>query len=154
MFNLPVILGFVAILVVLRLMRASLLWFMLAWWLGMYVFVSRGFGTPVPASAQNIYMGIVSLALFAYVTSNPDRIASFSGPLINFAGDKRYTLPLAVVLVGLPALAAYRVWANASVPVEPPFFARTVHPSPPTEITVHDQKIDMLGSDNPLRHFE
>ncbi len=154
MFNLSVILGFVAVLVVLRLMGASLLWFVLAWWIGMYVFVSRGFTTPVPSSAQHIYLGIVSLALLAYITSSSDRTRSFLDPLVSFAGDRRYTLPLLVVLLALPALAAYRAYVNTLVPVEPPFFARTVHPSPPTTITVHDQKIDMLGSDNPLRHFE
>ena len=139
-------------LVVLRVMRASLLILVLAWWLGMYVFVSRGFTTPVPASAQNIYLGIVTLALFAYVTSSAERVA--------------------VVLAATPQLrrrpalhAAARsscCWRcrrsppgastrTRNVPVEPPFFARTVHPSPPTEITVHNEKIDMLGSDNPLR---
>jgi mono/diheme cytochrome c family protein len=154
LFNLPVILGFVAVLVVLRVMKVSLFVWMLAWWLGMYVLMSRGFATPVPASAQGIYMGIVTLALFAYVTSSDERQRSFVDPLVNFAGDSRYTIPLVLVLLALPALAAYREYANANVPVEPPFFARTVHPSPPTEITVHDQKIDMLASDNPLRALE
>src|SRR5262249_26816540 len=85
---------------------------------------------------------------------SPDRVASFSEPLVTFAGDPRYTLPLAVVLVALPALATWRVYANAKVPVEPPFFARTVHPSPPTEITVHDEKINLVTGDNPFRHLE
>jgi hypothetical protein len=154
MFNLPVILGIVVVIVLLRLMKASLLIWILAWWIGMYVFVGHGFTTPVPASAQNIYLGIVTLALAAYITSSPERIQSFGGPLVNFAGDRRYTLPLLGVLLALPALAAYRVYANSSVPVEPPFFARTVHPAPPTAITVHNEKIDMIGSDNPLRHLE
>jgi mono/diheme cytochrome c family protein len=152
--NLPVILGFIVVLVVLRLMKVSLFVWMLAWWLGMYVLISRGFATPVPSSAQNIYMGIVTLALVAYVTSSYERQRSFIDPLVNFAGDRRYTLPLLVVLLALPALAAYREYANSYVPVEPPFFARTVHPSPPTEITVHNEKIDMLAGDNPLRHLE
>ncbi|MEO6027066.1 MAG: cytochrome c [Candidatus Binatia bacterium] len=154
MLNLPIILGIVVAMVLLRLMKASLLIWILAWWIGMYVLVSRGFATPIPASAQNIYLGIVTLALVAYITSSAERIQSFSEPLVNFAGDRRYTLPLLVVLLALPALAAYRVYANSSVPVEPPFFARTVHPAPPTEITVHNAKIDMIGSDNPLRHLE
>ncbi len=153
-FNWPVILGFVVVLVALRLVRASLLLFVIAWWLGMYLFVSKGFHTPVPASAQSIYLSIVTLALVAYVTSSPERVASFSGPLIDFAGDRRYTLPLLVVLVLLPAIAAWRVYASYNVPVEPPFFARTVHPSPPTEITVHDQKINLVTGDNPFRHLE
>lgn len=154
MFNLPVILGFVAVLVLLRVLRASLLVWVLAWGIGMYVLMSRGFAVPVPASAQNIYMGIVLLALLAYVTSSPERVRDFRDPLVNFAGDPRYTLPLVVVLLALPALAAYRTYANSNVPVEPPFFARTVHPSPPTEITVHNEKIDLVGGDNPLRALE
>ncbi|MCC6849802.1 MAG: cytochrome c [Deltaproteobacteria bacterium] len=154
LFELPVLLGIVVAMALLRLVRASLLVWVLAWWIGIYVFVSRGFATPVPASAQHIYLGIVTLALFAYVTSSGERIRSFVDPLVNFAGDGRYTLALVPVLLALPALAAYREYVNAKVPVEPPFFARTVHPSPPTEITVHDQKIDMLGGDNPLRHLE
>jgi hypothetical protein len=154
LFNWPVILAFVAVLVVLRLLRASLLWFVIAWWIGMYLLVSRGFSTPVPASAQSIYLAIASLALFAYVTSSPERVASFSRPLLEFAGDRRYTLPLLVVLLALPAIAAWRVYASYNVPVEPPFFARTVHPSPPTEITVHDEKINLVTGDNPLRHLE
>ena len=59
----------------------------------------------------------------------PNASQSFLGPLVNFAGDRRYTLPLLVVLLALPALAAYRVYANANVPVEPPFFARTGAPA-------------------------
>ena len=154
MFNLPVILGIVVVMVLLRLVKVSLLIWIIVWFIGMYVFVSRGFTTPVPASAQGIYLGIVALSLVAYVTSSRERVQSFTEPLINFAGDSRYTLPLLVVLLALPALAAYREYANANVPIEPPFFARTVHPSPPTEITVHNEKVDMLGSDNPLRHLE
>jgi len=69
MFNLPVILAIVVVMVLLRLVKASLLIWILAWWIARYVFVGRGFTTPVPASAQNIYMGIVTLALVAYVTS-------------------------------------------------------------------------------------
>ena len=154
MFNLPVIVGIVVVMVLLRVVRASLLLWVLAWWIGMYAFVGHGFRVPIPASAQNIYLGIVTLALMAYVTSSAERLAGFSGPLFAFAGDSRYTLPLAVVLLALPALAAYRAYVNSNVPVEPPFFARTVHPSPPTVITVHDEKIDLVGSDNPLRALE
>jgi hypothetical protein len=41
-----------------------------------------------------------------------------------------------------------------NVPVEAPFFARTVHPSPPATITVHEQEIDVARGDNPLRHLK
>ena len=41
-----------------------------------------------------------------------------------------------------------------SVPLEPPFFPRTVHPASPSEITVHDKKIDLDAGDNPFLPLE
>ena len=41
-----------------------------------------------------------------------------------------------------------------NAPLEPPFFARTVHPASPSEITVHDKKIDLDGGENPFRRLE
>ena len=41
-----------------------------------------------------------------------------------------------------------------NVPLEPPFFARTVHPAPPAAITVHEAEIDLDAGDNPFRHLE
>ena len=41
-----------------------------------------------------------------------------------------------------------------NVPIEPPFFPRTVHPASPSEITVHDKKIDLDAGENPFRHLE
>ena len=41
-----------------------------------------------------------------------------------------------------------------NVPLEPPYFPRTIHPASPAEITVHDKKIDLDAGDNPFRHLE
>jgi mono/diheme cytochrome c family protein len=41
-----------------------------------------------------------------------------------------------------------------NAPLQPPFFARTVHPASPSEITVHDKKIDLDNGENPYRHLE
>ena len=37
-------------------------------------------------------------------------------------------------------LAAANVYVQMNVPIEPPFFPRTIHPASPTEITVHDKQ--------------
>jgi mono/diheme cytochrome c family protein len=41
-----------------------------------------------------------------------------------------------------------------NVPLEPPFFARTVHPAPPAAITVDEAEIDLDAGGNPFRHLE
>jgi hypothetical protein len=38
-----------------------------------------------------------------------------------------------------------------NVPLEPPFFPRTVHPASPSEVTVHDKKIDLDAEENPFK---
>ena len=52
----------------LRLRRASLLLWAGAWWVGIYVLLRFGFTAPIPSSVVTLYMGIVSLAIAAYVT--------------------------------------------------------------------------------------
>ena len=68
--------------------------------------------------------------------------------------EKRYTPLLAATVVAIPALAAANVYVQMNVPLEPPFFSRTVHPASPSEITVHDKKIDLDAGENPFRHLE
>ena len=37
-----------------------------------------------------------------------------------------------------------------NVPIEAPFFPRTIHPASPSEITVNDNKIEIDAGDNPF----
>ena len=46
------------------------------------------------------------------------------------------------------------VYVQMNAPLQPPYFARTVHPASPSEITVHDKKIDLDAGDNPFRQLE
>jgi hypothetical protein len=64
--------------------------------------------------------------------------------------DKRYTALLAATVVAIPALAAANVYVQMSVPIQPPLFSRTVHPASPSEITVHNKKIDLNADENPF----
>ena len=68
--------------------------------------------------------------------------------------DKRYTALLVATVVAIPALAAANVYVQMNVPLEPPFFPRTVHPASPPEITVHDKKIDLDAGENPFLQLE
>jgi mono/diheme cytochrome c family protein len=67
---------------------------------------------------------------------------------------KRYTALLGATVVAIPALAAANVYVRMNAPLQPPFFPRTVHPASPSQITVHDNTIEIDAGDNPFRHLE
>jgi mono/diheme cytochrome c family protein len=151
--NIPVVLAVAVVFGVLRYARATLLLWAGAWWVGMYLVLRFGFTAPIPASVITIYMGIITLAVLAYVSSSEERRAEVSRPLIRLMTEKRYAVLLAAAVVAIPALAAANVYVQMNVPIQPPLFSRTVHPASPPEITVHDKKIDLDG-ENPFRHLE
>lgn len=152
--NILVVVAVVAVFGLLRLRRANLLLWAAAWWVGTYILLRFGFTTPIPASVISIYMGIVSIAILAYLSSSQERREEVSHPLIRFMTEKRYTPLLVATVVAIPALAAANVYIQMNVPIEPPFFARTVHPASPPEITVHDNNIAIDAGDNPFRELE
>lgn len=146
-----------AVLVVfgfLRVRRTSLLIWAAAWWVGIYVILRFGFTAPIPSSVISIYMGIVSLAILAYMSSSQERREEVSRPLVRLMTEKRYATLLGATVVAIPALAAANVYVQMNAPLQPPFFARTVHPASPSEITVHDKKIDLDNGENPFRQLE
>ena len=107
-----------------------------------------------PSSVISIYMGIVSIALLAFVSSSEERRDEVSRPLLRLMTEKRFAPLLGAVVVAIPALAAANVYVQMNVPIEPPFFPRTVHPASPPEITVHDKKIAIETGDSPFRQLE
>jgi|KBSMisStandDraft_5_1062788.scaffolds.fasta_scaffold17626_4 mono/diheme cytochrome c family protein len=152
--NIFVVLAVAAVFALVRFSRASLLLWAGAWWVGIYVLLRFGFAAPIPSSVISIYMGIVTVAILAYISSSEDRREEVSRPLIRFMTEKRYTTALVATAVAIPVLAAANVYVQSSVQLEPPLFPRTVHPASPPEITVHDQKIDLNKGQNPFRHLE
>jgi hypothetical protein len=152
--KLGVILPILAVMVLLRVLRAGVLVWVITWAVSMYVVLRCGFAIPIPDSAVNIYMSITALALFAYATSSRERLRAVVDPLTSFASEPRYVLPLAVVALAIPSLVAWSIYRSSFQPIQPPFFGRTVHPSPPTDITVHGQKIDLIHGESPFRALE
>jgi mono/diheme cytochrome c family protein len=152
--NILVVLAVVAVFGLLRFRRANLLVWAVAWWLGIYVLLRFGFTAPIPASVVSLYMGIISIAILAYVSSSQERREEVSGPLVRFMTEKRYTALLGATVVAIPALAATNVYVQMNAPLEPPFFPRTIHPASPAEITVHDKKINLDAGENPFLPLE
>jgi hypothetical protein len=149
-----VVLVAVVVFGLLRFRRANLLTWALAWWVGIYLLLRFGFTAPIPSSVISIYMGIVSLAILAYVSSSQQRREDVSRPLVGFLTEKRYTALLVATAVAIPALAAANVYVQMSAPIQPPLFSRTIHPASPTEITVHDKKIDLDAGEDPFWALE
>ena len=152
--NLLVVLGVAAAFALLRFRRANLLLWAGAWWMGVYVLLRFGFTAPIPSSVISLYMGIISMAILAYVSSSEERRAEVSGPLVRFMTEKRYTALLVATGIALPTLAAANVYVRMNAPLEPPFFPRTVHPASPPSITVHDKRIDLDAGENPFLPLE
>src|SRR6476469_6137665 len=127
-----VVLVVVAVLALLRFRRAPLLMWAATWWVGIYILLRFGFTAPIPASVVTIYMGIVSLAILAYMSSSQQRRQEISRPLVRFMTEKRYTALLVAAVIAIPALAAANVYVKMNVPLQPPLFSRTVHPASPS----------------------
>ena len=65
--KLPILLAVVVAFGLLRFVRANLLIWAGAWWIGIYLLLRFGFTAPIPSSVITIYMGIITLAMLAYV---------------------------------------------------------------------------------------
>ena len=152
--NIPVVLAVVVVFGLLRFRRTNLFVWAIAWWAGIYAVLRFGFTAPIPASVVTIYMGIVSMAILAYVSSSQDRREAVARPLVRFMTEKRYSVLLAATVIAIPALGAANVYVKMNAPIQPPFFPRTIHPASPAEVTVHDKKINLDAGDNPFRALE
>ena len=149
-----IILVVIAAMLVLRWLKAGMLAWAAVWFFGLYAVLTYGFVVPVPASVVKIYMGIVVLSILAYVLTEKERIAEFWRPIEAFVTEPRYRLPMAAVVLLIPALVAFRIYAGMTATPQAPFFARTVHPAPPDAITVHGADVPLGTADNPYRPLE
>jgi len=144
----------VAVLGLLRLLRAGLFVWVLFSVAGLYAVLRFGFEKPIPQAAISLYMAITAAAVLAYVGSSRERMRAFVAPVVRLAVDPKLTPALVAIGIALPAALAFDTYRRASAPVSPPFFGRTVHPNPPTTIRVHDKEVDLVAGDNPLRQLE
>ncbi len=149
--KLPLVVLVVVVLLVLRWRRAGMLAWAFAWWLGLFVVFRFGFAVPIPRSVVTLYMAIVTGSLLAYVGSSRERWRGFFSPIERLVLEPRLRPALAAVLLLIPGLMAASVYARLTEPLEAPAFGRTVHPSPPDQITVHEKTHDLRAADNPYR---
>jgi len=154
-----VVLGALGALVVLRLLdgrlfKVPLLAWLAAWFIAVAVMLGFGFVVPIPSSMLKIYLAIVAGALAVYATTDRDRLREVGEPLAAFATERRFVIPLVLVVLAIPAALAAKIYRDMTQPPTPPFFGRTVHPAPPNQITVHDKPFDLTNLYNPHRELE
>ena len=136
-----------------RVKISPLAW-VVAWVAAFWLVLHFGFVVPVPESVTHIYMGIATLALLIYLTSDRERLQRAKGPLVAFLTERRFTPWLAAVVLLVPALVVADIYLASTAPPSPPAFGRTVHPAPPDQIMVHEQAINLQTLNNPYRHLE
>jgi mono/diheme cytochrome c family protein len=152
--NWLIIFAVIAVMAVARVRKVGMLTWLAVWWGGVFVLLNYGFAVPLPASVIKIYMGIVTLSLFAFVFTDTERMQEVWDPLVAFMVEKRFQPLLFLVVLAVPAAVAFQIYAGMTNTPRAPFFARTVHPAPPEQITVHDTEYFLGNAQNPYRELE
>jgi len=152
--NLLIIAAVAVVMIALRFIRPSILIWMMAWWVAVYIVIHYGIDPPLPSSIIGLYMAITTLVLLAYLSATSSYLHEVSRSLLRFMVDRRYTVPLVAILVALPSLVAWNVYRGLSTEPAPPISSRTIHPPPPIEITFKGKKIDLDKGENPYRALE
>ncbi|MFQ5538722.1 MAG: c-type cytochrome, partial [Gemmatimonadota bacterium] len=98
-----------------------------------------------------LYMAVVLLAVFVYVSSDSDSWRAFLSPIQSTLVDEGRRPIRNVLLVLVPILVAVYAYTQAAQRTGEPVELRAVHPAPPASITFRGKTIDIQGLDNPLR---
>lgn len=106
---------------------------------------------PVPYSVLLQYMFFVVVVVLLHVSSDELRWRRFREPLhaMLVDGDKRWVRTS--LLVVLPLLLGFAVYAQTRPRVEAPIQLRSIHPAPPSQITFRGKTLALTGLENPLR---
>ena len=138
----------------LRRFRPGPLAWLLLWLAALWAVLTYGFVVPVPESVIKIYLGIVVLALLAFVSSDGERLERTTRPLVAFMTERRFLPYLVALVVAVPALVAANLYFAITAPAGEPGYGRTLHPEPPDQIMVHDRPVNLVTADSPYRHLE
>lgn len=157
--NILVILAIIAALAAIQLVgtrfvKLNRLAWMAIWWVALYLALSFGIDPPLPTSIIALFMAILTLALIAYLSADSEELEAARHTIVSFMTEKRYTVPLLIVVVALPLLVAFKVYSDMTKPPQPPNTSRTIHPPPPPSINFKGTTIDLATGNNPYRGLE
>lgn len=154
--NILVLLAIAAALVAIqvigsRFVKLNRLAWMALWWVALYLVFNFGIEPPLPSSIVLLFMAIVTLALLAYLSADAQELDAAKEMVERFLVEKKYTVPLLIVVVALPLLVALKVYTDRTKPPQAPISSRTIHPPPPPSISFKGKTIDLATGDNPYR---
>ncbi len=152
--NLLVLIVVVVALFAVRYLKPNALAWAAAWWIAVFTGLRFGIDPPLPSSVLWMFMFITTLSQLAYLGASGDRMKEVAGGLVSFFVDRRFTVPLVIVLLLVPLLVAFKVYLDITSSPRPPIVTRTIHPPPPPSISFHGKKIDLITVDNPYRGLE
>jgi mono/diheme cytochrome c family protein len=109
------------------------------------------FTAPIPSSLLYSYDIIIAIAIYIYLAADSERWRRFSTPIVRLFVAPETWLARAVVFVLLPLAGGWLVYAWGGGTAQLPAELRTVHPTPPGQITVRGKAFALVGLENPLR---
>ena len=151
--NLIVVLAVVVGMIALRFIRMNALLWMLVWWVGLYIIFRYSIQPPLPQSIVWMFMGIITIALLAFVSFDTDRLREARRSITSFLVDRKFNLPLLALLLVLPTFVAFQIYRGFARDPSAPALSRTIHPPPPTSIQFDGRTID-LNQPSPIREME
>jgi mono/diheme cytochrome c family protein len=110
-----------------------------------------GIRPPAPWSVFTLYMFIVLLAVFVFVSSNSDAWRQFRQPLWAVLVDPNKRVTRLVLLAAIPLLLGYYAYTQAAAKPQAPPELRAIHPAPPDAIQFRGKPFNISGAENPLR---
>lgn len=141
-------------LVVTRWFKLNRLAWMALWWVALWAAFSYGINPPLPNSIVVLFMAIITIALIAYLSADSDEFQAAQSAVTRFMVERRYAVPLLIVLVALPLLVALLVYQDLKATPQPPTSSRTIHPPPPSSINFRGTTINLATANNPYRELE
>jgi mono/diheme cytochrome c family protein len=106
---------------------------------------------PVPHSVLLQYMGIIVVGVLLHASSDEARWRRFRQPMHAALVDPDKRWVRATLLVALPLVLGWTVYAQTKPTVDAPIQLRSIHPAPPSSITFNGKLVALAGLENPLR---
>lgn len=122
-------------------------------WITAYVMFRFILQPPIPFSLLAIYMAVVTIAIFLYITISQPSWEEFSRPISFMLQEDSGKAKMSryVTFAAIPLLLAYGTYSKMLPKFEEPIELRTVHPAPPASINVHDKILNLQTAENPYR---
>jgi mono/diheme cytochrome c family protein len=105
----------------------------------------------VPKSVVLQYMATVFVGVLIWVSDDEARWAEFKQPLQDVVTQPRLKVVRTVVLAGVTLIVGCLTYSQVKASVAAPPNLRSIHPAPPSQITIRGKSITLVGLENPLR---